>query len=363
VALAAGSFVLTMALVLSIEGAFRLAEPRYLDRFSLDDMSYLHTYSETYGWAPRPGFRSPPGQGPQTSINAAGYRGREYPGWRTPDKIRVLMLGDSLAFGYGVADEETSSRQLEELEPGLEVVNLAVQGYGTDQALIRFEHEGLRFRPDAAILNFCLANDFRDNGARRAIYDDAYPKPYFTLDGGHLAEHREGLELSPLARLGLFLHQRSIVFNAMQRMGSRQSAREASPSDEHPPDRMVTLALLRRFADTARAHKVRLIVAVYPTYREFVKPSRRPGLILDAWGLDDVMRVDLRPRLEARGVNRETFSQYAMDGSFHATPLGNRIVAEILAALLRDTFRGLPKCVAGPKVYPEPCPGSTHAPT
>jgi hypothetical protein len=278
----------------------------------------------------------PVAQGPETRINDEGYRGREYPHARTPGKIRVLMLGDSLAFGYGVADEETSSRQLETIAPALEVVNLAVQGYGTDQALLRFEREGLLFNPHATVLNFCLANDFNDNGARRAIYDGAYPKPYFTLEQDRLVLHEEQLRLSPVARLGLFLHQRSIVFNELQRLVAKPPPVLEGPFAEHPPDRELTVALLRRFGEVARAHGSRLIVAIYPTLREFMTPSRRPRVIIEASGMEDVMRVDLRPLLEARGVNRQTYSEYAMDAGFHANARGHRVVAEILADLLRQ---------------------------
>jgi hypothetical protein len=212
-ALVAGSVTAVLLLWMVTELALRALNPRYLDRFALDDINYLHVYSEVYGWVPRRGFRLKLGQGPATSVNDAGYRGPVCPYARTPGKKRVVMLGDSIAFGYGVADEDTSSRQLEKLEPSLEVVNLAVQGYGTDQELLRFEREGLLFQPDAAILNFCLANDSRDNGATHAIYDGAYPKPYFLLEGGRLVLHDEQLRLSGIQRFALFLHQRSILFH------------------------------------------------------------------------------------------------------------------------------------------------------
>ena len=336
-ALAAVSTGFVLLLWLGAEAVLQRVNPRYLERLSLDDMSYLHVYSETYGWLPRRGFHLKLAGWPETKINARGYRGREYPHARTPGKLRVVMLGDSLAFGYGVADEEVSSRQLEELVPGIEVVNLAVQGYGTDQSLLRFEREGLLFQPHVAILNFCLANDFRDNAASRAIYDGAYPKPYFKLEQGRLVLHREHVKLSPLQRLGLFLHQRSILFNEMQRrVTNGPSKADDGAQAEYPPDRELTVALLQGLAEVSRAHRVRLIVAIYPTLREFIKPSRRPRVILDAAGLEDVMRVDLRPRLQARGVIEQTFSEYALDGAFHANARGNRVVAEILADLLRE---------------------------
>lgn len=335
-ALAVASTVIALSAWVAVEAVLRAMNPRYLERFSLDDMSYLHTYSETYGWVPRAGFRLRLSGLPETSINRLGYRGREYPAARTPGHPRVLMLGDSLAFGYGVADDETSSRQLELREPGLEVVNLAVQGYGTDQALLRFEREGVGYAPDAAILNFCTANDFRDNGAHRAIYDGAYPKPYFTLDDGRLVLHDDQLALSPAARLALFLHQRSILFNALRGLVVPKPTVPTDTAPEHPPDRELTIALLRRFGDVARAHRIRLIVAIYPTLRDFIKPSRRARILIDATGMDDVRRVELRPLLEAHGVTRETFDEYSLDGSFHANARGQRLVAEILAGLLRD---------------------------
>jgi len=338
------SFVLAVASIMFVpilwlltETAIRVFDARYLDRFGLDDLSYLHVYSEQYGWVPRAGFHLRLGRGPETTINAAGYRGTLYPLDRTPGKVRLLMLGDSLAFGYGVADEDTSSRQLEQIEPSLEVVNLAVQGYGTDQEFLRFEREGLLFHPDVVILNFCLANDFRDNAATRAIYDGAFPKPYFTMNEGTLTLHEENVRLSLASRIALFLHQRSIVFNQLQRMARRPPARPADEiAIEHTPDRALTVALLRQFGATARANDLRLIILIYPTLREFIKPSRRPGVILTAPGLQDVTRVDLRPLLESRGINAQTYSEYALDGSFHATARGHRVVAETIADLLHQ---------------------------
>jgi lysophospholipase L1-like esterase len=342
-ALAASSLALVLLLWLAVESALRFFEPRYLDRFALDDINYLHVYSESYGWLPRPGFRMKLGQGPATTINAAGYRGPEYPRTRPPGKRRVVMLGDSIAFGYGVADDETSSRQLERLRADLEVVNLAVQGFGTDQELLRFEREGLGWQPDAAILNFCLANDFRDNGAQRAIYDGVYPKPYFTLEAdGRLRLHEEHLRLPPFERLSLFLHQRSILFHALRRL-ARPGASEAAAAAAaaHPPARELTLALVRRFAEVARAHGVRPIVAVYPNYREFLAPSRRPGRILDAPGLESTTRADLRPLLEARGIDAATFWDYSLDTNFHPNARGHRIVAEVLAELIGSSGHGV----------------------
>ena len=88
VALALASATVALLAWVAVEAALRASNPRYLERFSLDDMSYLHTYSETYGWLPRAGFRLRLSGLPETSINHLGYRGREYPAARTPGHPR-----------------------------------------------------------------------------------------------------------------------------------------------------------------------------------------------------------------------------------------------------------------------------------
>src|SRR5438128_43073 len=134
---------------------------------------------------------------------------------RPPGRPRMVMLGDSITFCYGVRDGETFSAVMETLDPRLEVVNLGVQGYGTDQELLKLEREGFAYAPDVVVLNVCLANDLLDNASARSIYDGVYPKPYFRLEGGRLVEVAGHVGLSPPRRLALLLSQRSALFNAL----------------------------------------------------------------------------------------------------------------------------------------------------
>ncbi|HEX6738597.1 MAG TPA: hypothetical protein VF310_10010, partial [Vicinamibacteria bacterium] len=99
-------------------------------------------YSQVYGWELRRSWRGRDPSGAPITLDAEGRR-------VTPHRAagkgrRVVMLGDSIAFGTGVADGQTFAHRLGELDPGLEVVNLAVPGYGTDQSLLRLEREAER---------------------------------------------------------------------------------------------------------------------------------------------------------------------------------------------------------------------------
>lgn len=51
-------------------------------------------------------------------INAHGTRGPEFQIEKPPGTFRILSLGDSRTFGWGVADEDTYSRRLEQLLEG-----------------------------------------------------------------------------------------------------------------------------------------------------------------------------------------------------------------------------------------------------
>lgn len=59
-------------------------------------------------------------------------------GTRSPDRVDVLSLGCSFAWGFGIEDEETYARLLER-QTGLTVANLGVSGYGTVGSLLFYK--------------------------------------------------------------------------------------------------------------------------------------------------------------------------------------------------------------------------------
>jgi hypothetical protein len=353
--------------LVAAELLMRRASPGYLERINLGDLAYLHTYSPDYGWTPRPSFRYTLA-GSETSINRLGYRGREYPPAHAPGRTRLVMLGDSVTFGFGVRDDETFSAVLESLDPGLEVVNLGVQGYGTDQELLKLRKEGLAYRPDGVVLNVCLANDLLDNAADKSIYDGVYPKPYFRLLDGRLVEFAEHVRLSPSRRLGLWLSQRSVLFNWVLETTHVDRARYqrevAGEGASEPGDKAfeVTFALVRAAHDEAQAHGAWFVAFLYPSLRDFIRPSRRAARFPQAPELRGVEVVDLLPRFLAGGFTRETFSRYALDGNLHLTREGHVLAARVLLDVLRE--KGLLRGDAGgPRAPTGPAaPSSPSAP-
>jgi lysophospholipase L1-like esterase len=358
--LALASLLAIGLLLVGSELAVRRANPRYLERISLDDLAYLHTYSPVYGWTPRPSFRYTLA-GSETTINRLGYRGREVAGARTPGRARIVMLGDSITFGYGVRDGETFSAVMETLDPRLEVVNLGVQGYGTDQELLKLEREGFAYAPDVVVLNVCLANDLLDNASSRSIYDGVYPKPYFRLEDGRLVEVAGHVGLSPLRRLALLLSQRSALFNALldlTRVDRARYQRELAGRAEGEPAEpafTVTFALVRRMDAVTRARGAGFVALLYPSLRDFIRPSRRATRFLEAPELRGVKVIDLLPRFQVAGFTADTFPRYSLDGNLHLTAEGHRLAARLILEVLAQ--QGLLRAAAPPGSSPSPAPG------
>jgi len=112
-------------------------------------------------------------QGILYKINAAGFRDDEFPIQATPKQpkeYRIVVLGDSVAWGWGVDMNQAWPQRLEEElktslnNPQISVYNLAVNGYATPQEVRIFSKYGLGYQPDLVILNYVLNDPEVEDG-------------------------------------------------------------------------------------------------------------------------------------------------------------------------------------------------------
>ena len=92
-------------------------------------------------------------------INSHGTRGPEFATQKPPDTLRILSLGDSRTFGWGLSGEETYSCRLQQLlqqkfggARKVEVINAGVNAWSYPQMFVYFRDYGLAFKPDVVIL-------------------------------------------------------------------------------------------------------------------------------------------------------------------------------------------------------------------
>lgn len=96
-------------------------------------------------------------------VNAEGMRGPEVTVEKPEGVRRLALLGDSIAFGYWVSEEDTLARQLEsalrEVQgdgPATEVLSFGVPGYNLEQETEVLRSRALLFDPDVVVVAFCL---------------------------------------------------------------------------------------------------------------------------------------------------------------------------------------------------------------
>lgn len=104
-------------------------------------------------------------QGKQVATNSAGFRDREYSREKPKDTFRIIGLGDSIMFGWGVNDGAAYLDLLEQrlnIEPQkhFEVLNFAVPGFNTAMEVSLFEHKAIEYQPDLVIVHF-VNNDLQ----------------------------------------------------------------------------------------------------------------------------------------------------------------------------------------------------------
>lgn len=113
---------------------------------------------------PRIGHVHRPGQsarlmGVDVDINSVGLRDDEPR--PAAGQRRIVFLGDSLTFGWGVAQDDTFASRLEEqlsIDVPTEVLNFGTGNYNTTQEVELFLEKGLAYEPDQVVL-FYFIND------------------------------------------------------------------------------------------------------------------------------------------------------------------------------------------------------------
>jgi hypothetical protein len=96
------------------------------------------------------------------AIDAEGSRARSADDRRDPSRPTILFAGESIAFGYGLAYEETLPFLVGH-DMGVQTANLAVVGYGNDQAYLRVLDALERVPHPLAVVTLFIPDQIRRN--------------------------------------------------------------------------------------------------------------------------------------------------------------------------------------------------------
>lgn len=302
-------------------------------------------YDALLGWTHRPGqqgtFTTPQFQ-TTVSINSHGLRDREYSYERLQGTGRILILGDSFAWGYGVEESQRFSELLE-ANLDVEVINGGVSGYSTDQELIWYGNEGIKYSPDLVVL-VLAGNDIGDNS--RDLVSTIYYKPVFSLENGQLVQMNTPVPVtSPPGKLIYGFSQRSALFyflvqryfDLLHISGDHDSV--SSKQDQAQPDASsgekpfeLTVALLAEIRDLAASMDARFLIVATDswwngpkgwTYADFLDELKAQGFVV----LDVPSASGYQP------------GRMLIPDDGHWNPEGHEFVAELLSAYIKaDTL-------------------------
>lgn len=125
----------------------------------------------------RPNVRATLRRGRWTT-NARGMRDREYPLEKPPGTVRIGLMGDSIAAGWGVDDGQAfesvveaglNARWQERGGEAVEIWNFAVPGHAPGQRWEHFQREGWASRPDLVIYEATPADPGWDEHRLRGL--------------------------------------------------------------------------------------------------------------------------------------------------------------------------------------------------
>ena len=269
-------------------------------------------------------------------------------GWRRPEPPpptnpahRVLVLGDSFTWGWGISQGEVFTDVLQRRLPGsVGVYNRGADGFGTAQEYLLLERE-LAERPYDSVAVMFFQNDVADN-----VDPKHGRRPLFALEGDALVPRNQPPRplLSPLQRL-LKDHSRAFQlldfeFDQLARRLEGDAydftpAAGAADIDYHGlPGAAVTVRLLVEMHRVAAAHGARLVL-VYVPHRSEIEELRSPypyiravhAMIGDVAARQGIPLVDLSGPFheQAQRGRQLTFTH-----DEHWTPAGHEVAAQAL---------------------------------
>ena len=253
-------------------------------------------------WRLAPNTRLPDDAWPFFGLVSNGQSLREdheIPLPKPAGQVRILFLGDSCTFGYGVAHDKTFVEVAESLlreqaaTGSVECINAGVPGYTLFQGYRRLATEGLRLQPDLVVLNF----GWTDYGSG----DDL-------SDAEHYARSQARQPPGPLRHS----HLCRLIWSV-----TRNRTTPRPPTEKRPrllPEEF--LETLEKLHALTQARRIPLLILVWPM---------RDNALPDT---PSVLRSPLQMEMIAFGQAHPLSTSPRVSGVLDLVPLGRELVEE-----------------------------------
>jgi hypothetical protein len=286
-------------------------------------------------------------------INREGMADRDYARAKPPGTIRIALLGDSVAASLYLEPEQKFERLWEtalsaRFARPVEVLNFAVDGFGTWEQLQLFHLRASNFQPDYVVLAFFWGNDVWNNerslgkGGPNPLKDE-YPETswYQKLRVAHRSANRwlwnHTLAYQFLRSLTEKAETIATYKGAVQRAREQQQEKAAETGAAVEPvydpafawDSSawnLTRQLIVKLDAEVRASGARLAVVGIPTLEQLTLPRPLPHARLRAYlGERDIASLDAFQRLAT--FTKQRLDELYIADRVHLTREGHALFA------------------------------------
>lgn len=251
-----------------------------------------------------------------------------------PSREHIVLMGDSVMYGWGVGDDETAGAFLAQKMPAVQVVNASVSGYAIDQYYLYLKEKLPLLRPKVVVVGVYAGNDYEATG-RDNWY--GHRKPLFVPDGDSIRlkdPSKPALNCVDVLAQSLLFH---FLWKDLE-VGQTVLNLVCNTTTLSDEDRAVVVRrLFDKTAQLADAHDARLLWVLLPDRNDWRKNSwytnektRYPHLarILKETGHEVLWLYDVFDAYEDKDA------LYLPNDSAHYSVLGNQVLADALARRL-----------------------------
>jgi len=269
---------------------------------------------------PRIGHEHRPGasahlMGVDVSINRDGLRDRDFELGPSASH-RIIVLGDSLTFGWGVELQDTFAKRIErslrEIRP-VEVLNFGHGNYNTEQEVDLFIDKGLAYEPDQVVLFFFI-NDAEETPMR---------------SGWGFLERSE--------LVSLFWSRMRVAFSSVVD-NTNFATYYSSLYDEDAPGWLATVRALELLRDTCRDRNIELRVVLLPELHQLADYPFRElhGRVLQVLEALGIPALDLAP-LFPTDVDPKIY--WVARDDAHPNATAQALIAKLTSPFIEQGFR------------------------
>lgn len=255
-------------------------------------------------------------------INSDGFRDKEYPLQKERNTYRIVVIGDSVAFGRALSLGETLPKRLEAMlnascpQKKFEVLNMGVEGYNSIQELELVRTKGLKYSPDLVIIYYCLN-------------DPDCPEYYFQKN--FINQHS--------------LAVRYILYRTKKSRIKRDRAKRGTKSDADNYRYFYTTSCwtdakkaVLEMGDLTKSRGIKMALLIVPEMQEAVKDFRQGypfwyiNEMIEGIRHDNIIVIDPIREFARRGLKKEDLTVWGSYPNLKA----NNIIAEYTLAVLKE---------------------------